>query len=691
MSWASEFLKDSFLLQKPKPRRRPGRPRGSKNKPKPDVIVEKKDVSADPKVVEISSAEDWEVALCEAKRAGICGIDLETTSLSPLSGRVRLAQLALPDGRVYVSDLFQPDGATMLETMIPFIEDPDVLKVGHNLKFDLAWIAQASPQRLKPKNIFDTMIASQLTNAGYYKLVEAPRATKNKFKKERTGHSLKDLAQRHLGVVLDKGLQTSDWGGISLSQEQIRYAAEDAAILLPLHEILAELLQKNHLEKVAGVEFTTIPSIVEIELAGLPLDIKETKALLDAKETEATKTVFLLETEAQMVGFTPRPKKGKKPQETINPDSSMDVLDYLQAQGYEISSTKEADLKDLAAQGCTFAEHLLHYRRVKRQATFLKDWLLRLSPVDERLHPSYFQLGAESGRLTSRYPNGQQIPKRGDDGLQLRRLFRAGPGMKLIKADFSGIELRIMAHLSGDETMVGAFQEGQDLHRLTASKISGVPYDEITKDQRQGAKAVNFLLIYGGRPALLQDRAKTVYGVDMTLDEATEALKTFFRSYPGVERWHKGQRELLKGRLDHWCHSCDQGFFLKRLVATRTVLGRRRVWGSGPYGHSSLATVNQLYNSPSQGTGADLLKLSMAAVYAILPAEAKMIATVHDEIVLEAPVYLAGELATRVKNTMEAFGSALLDPVPVEVEVDVVDSWGGDLPPLLFSELLKHC
>ncbi|MGD9566622.1 MAG: DNA polymerase [Methanothrix sp.] len=588
-----------------------------------------------------------------------------------------MIQLALPDGKVYVVDLFQPDGLTMLETMVPFIEDPEVQKIGHNLKFDLAWIAQASPSRLKPKAIFDTMIASQLANAGYYRLVEAKKATKNKFKKARTGHSLKDLAQRHLGIVLDKGLQTSDWGGISLSQEQIRYAAEDAAILIPLHQILVELLTKNHLEKVAEVEFTTIPSIVEIELAGIPLDIKATKILLDEKQMLARTILSTLQIEAQKAGFVPRPKKGKKPQELLNPDSPMDVLDYLQGQGYEIDSTGEAPLKELANQGCTFAEHLLHYRRVRRQATFLKDWLLKLSPADERLHPSYFQLGAESGRLTSRYPNGQQIPKRGDDGLQLRRLFRAGSGMKLIKADFSGIELRIMARLSGDVMMIDAFQDGQDLHKLTASKIAGIPVSEITKEQRQGAKAVNFLLIYGGRPALLQERAKIGYGVDMTLEEAEDALKTFFRTYPGIERWHSGQRGLRHDPKNHWVHTYEEGFHHKLLVRSETVLGRRRVWGWGP--NKTLATVNQLYNSPSQGTGADLLKLSMAAVYDILPPEARMIATVHDEVLLEVPEAQAEDIAQKVKAVMEKVGGDLLDPVPVEVEVDVVDTWGGDL------------
>jgi DNA polymerase-1 len=678
MSLIFEFLKDSKVFY-PEPKIGRGRPEKVTNKPQTTSPPPSPKPGLKLDNIVVSTLDSWNSALQEARSAGKCGFDLETTSLDPLSGKVRLVQLALPDGRVYVADLFQTDGGAMLEALVPFVEDPAALKIGHNLKFDLAWIARAVSRRLKPRNIFDTMIASQLTTAGYYWQVKAPEGSKSMWKKERFSHSLKDLTLRHLGKELDKDLQVSDWAGSSISHEQIRYAAEDAAVLIPLQEILAELLQKNQLEEVAKVEFNVIPSIVEIELSGLPIDIRAAKALLDEKEEKTASILSKIQADAQSAGFVPRPKKGKKPSDLLNPGSHMDVLDYLRHLGYEVKETGEIALKELVEQGCTAASHLLQYRRVTGQVKFLKEWLLKLSPVDERLHPSYFQLGADSGRITSREPSGQQIPKRGEDGQQLRQLFRAPEGKKLIKADFSGIELRIMAFLSKDETMISAFKEGQDLHKLTASKISGVPLHEVTKEQRQGAKAVNFLLIYGGQPPLLQKRAKADYGVEMTLDEANEAQKTFFRSYSRIERWHNMQRLHRKNRRDHWYHSHDQGFHIKRLTVTETVLNRRRVWGSGLIGNASLASVNQLYNSPVQGTGADLLKISTAEVYDILPPEARMIATVHDEIVLEVDAAVAEDLAQKVKATMEEVGSKLLSPVPVEVEVDVVDTWGGNL------------
>ena len=194
--------------------------------------------------------------------------------------------------------------------------------------------------------------------------------------------------------------------------------------------------------------------------------------------------------------------------------------------------------------------------------------------MDGRLHGQYFQLSRRAGRFSSREPNAQQIPKRGEDGLAIRKLFRAPPGKKLVKADFSGIELRIMACLSQDKTMIEAFQAGQDLHKLTASKISGLPIEQITKAQRQGAKAVNFLLIYGGQPELLQRRAKETYGVDMSLEQAKEAHRMFFQTYPGVEAFHQKQRALKKLPKTHFLHNHEKrvlflslGLLLKLLQA----------------------------------------------------------------------------------------------------------------------------
>ena len=639
-------------------------------------------IEADPlsnlDIVEISSPQAWEEALQEITQAGICGLDLETTGLDPLSSRARLAQLSLPSGRVYVADLWDlaREGSSPLQDLGQLSERTDIKKVGHNLKFDLGFIQAFCSRRLKMVNLFDTMLASQVNWAGYYSLRDAPKATKNPFKRVQPKLTLKDLAREHLGVDLPKDLQASNWGAELLSPEQKAYAARDAAILLPLQSILQELLQKNGLEHIADLEFRALPSVIELELQGLPLDIQACESLKKLKKAQAQELLQKLQAEAQKAGFEPRPKKGKKYSPLLNPSSSQDVLAYLQAQGHNISSTGEAVMKELAQAGCSWAGDLLQYRRLIRQEKFLEDWLLKLSPIDGRLHPSYFQLSAMSGRFSSRAPNAQQIPKRGEDGQAMRRLFRAPPGKKLIKADFSGIELRIMARLSNDKTMIEAFQSGQDLHKLTASKLAGVSLDQVTKAQRQSAKSANFGLIYGVSAPRFRENAKNEYGVDMSLEEAEKVRNTFFSTYPGVAAFHQRQKASKSLPKSHFFHTVERGGFLSHpLVCSQTITGRKRIWGWKE--GRSLARDTELYNSPSQGTGADLLKAVMAEVYSSLPEEVKMIGSVHDELILEAPEALAQDMASLLLAIMRRVGSELLAPVPVDAEVEVLGSWGG--------------
>lgn len=626
--------------------------------------------------IEADTPQAWAQALQEIEAAGICGLDLETTGLDPLSCRARLCQLSLPSGRVYVADLWElgREGSSPLQDLARFTEDPNVKIVGHNLKFDLSFIQASQGRRLKMVNLFDTMLASQVCWAGYHDLKKAPKAIKNPFTKKIPEQSLKALAERHLGVFLSKELQASNWGADTLSPEQKSYAARDVAVLLPLHDILQKLLQKNKLEHIAELEFRALPSVIELELQGLPLDTQACRAMMEQKKGQAQTIAQSLQAEAQKAGFEPRRKKGKKYSHLLNPESSQDVLAFLQ--GHKISSTKEVDLKELSLAGCSFAGALLHYRALSHQVAFMEDWLLKLSPIDGRLHPSYCQIQAATGRFSSREPNAQQIPKRGEDGQAIRKLFRAPPGKRLIKADFSGIELRIMACLSQDKTMLEAFQAGQDLHKLTASKVSGLPIEQITKAQRQGAKAVNFLLIYGGQPELLQRRAKETYGVEMSLEQAQSSHKMFFQAYPGVEAFHRKQRALKNYPRSFFFHNSEKGLYSSPLVCSQTVIGRKRVWGWNT--GRSLASINQLYNSPSQGTGADLLKVVMAEVYSFLPEEVKMIGSVHDELILEAPEALAQDMASLLLAIMRRVGSELLAPVPVDAEVEVLQSWGGD-------------
>ena len=648
--------------------------------PEPLSILSNSCQIPDLEIAEISSPQAWAQALQEIEAAGICGLDLETTGLDPLSSRARLCQLSLPSGRVYVADLWELGrvGSAPLQDLVRLTEDHNVKIVGHNLKFDLSFIQASQGRRLKMVNLFDTMLASQVCWAGYDSLQRANKATKNFWKTKTPEQTLKALAERHLGISLSKEYQASNWGADTLSPEQKAYAAKDAAVLLPLHDILLELLQKNKLEHIAELEFRALSSVIEMELTGLPLDTQACRSLMEQKKLQAQELLQSIQAEAQKAGFEPRPKKGKKYSPLLNPASSQDVLAFLQAQGYNISSTGEAALKELAFNGCSWAGDLLRYRKTSKQANdFLEKWLLKLSPKDNRLHGQYFQLSTRAGRFSSRDPNIQQIPKRGEEGLAIRRLFRASPGKKLIKADLSGIELRIMARLSQDRTMIEAFQSGQDLHRLTASKISGLPLEQITKAQRQGAKAVNFLLIYGGQPELLQRRAKETYGVDMSLEEAKEAHRKFFQTYPGVAAFHAKQRTLKRLPKSHYLHNHVKGMYSRQAVTTQTLPGRKRIWGQREDG-DSLASINQLYNSPSQGTGADLIKAIMGEVYSSLPEEVKMIASVHDEIVLEAPEAQAQEMKNLLLGIMRRVGSEMLSPVPVDAEVEILQSWGGD-------------
>lgn len=635
-----------------------------------------KEVSGSDFFVELVSRADWEAVLQEIEQVGIFGFDLETTGLDPLSSSVRLCQLSLPGGGVYLADTRRLE--LPLDDLVELIERPDVKVVGHNLKFDLSFIQAPLKRRLRARNLFDTMLVSQVCWGGYFDLRRAERASKNPLKKVNPEHTLQALAERHLGIFLPKELQASDWSAEDLTEAQKLYAARDAAVLLPLHDILQELLKKNELEDIAEMEFRAIPAVIEMELQGLPLDASRAMALQEQKSASMLQLSQELQEEVQKAGYQPKPRRGRRQEmpSELNPDSTKEVLDFLRSQGYKGDTTSEEALKGLAQGGCKFADILLRYRTLKKQVEFLDGWLSRLSPIDGRLHPRYFQLSTRAGRFSSRDPNAQQIPKRGDGGREMRSLFKAPPGRKLIKADFAGIELRIMARISKDETMMRAFQEGLDLHRLTASKLAGVPIEEVTKEQRQSAKSANFGLIYGVSAEGFQRNTKNEYGIEMTLEEATRIRDTFFETYSKIAQFHETQRARKGCPGNFYTHNFREGFKALPAVYTATLRGRKRFWGWSE--GKTLARNTELYNSPCQGTGADMLKEVLAALYEELPEEARLIGAIHDEILLEAPEGLAPEAAAILKAVMEREGSRMLSPVPVVAEVSILDSWGGD-------------
>jgi DNA polymerase I-like protein with 3'-5' exonuclease and polymerase domains len=293
-------------------------------------------------------------------------------------------------------------------------------------------------------------------------------------------------------------------------------------------------------------------------------------------------------------------------------------------------------------------EWFLEYRRVtKAIQSFLSPMPEHIKSTTGRLHPSYYQLGAYSGRFSCGNPNIQQIPR----GKEFRECFIPDKGNKLIIADYSQIELRVAAEIAKDDTMLKAYMENMDLHALTASPIANKPIENITKQERQAAKAVNFGLIYAMGARGLQGYAKSVYGVELSLEEAELFRSRFFNAYSGIAKWHDRMKKA------------------SNIGESRTLSGRRILFGEQP-------ALTGLLNMPVQGTAADIVKKALVMLVPVTKRlGGSIIATVHDEILLEVPEPSAQEAANELKSIMEAAGAYYLKKVPVVAETIIADSW----------------
>jgi DNA polymerase I-like protein with 3'-5' exonuclease and polymerase domains len=526
--------------------------------------------------------------------------------------------------RVFIVDLFRlgVQAAAVLQTFF----GGDQIKVFHNAKFDLKFLRRAGMSVAQP--VFDTMLASQLLTAGY----------------QVAGHGLEDLAKQYLGLNLQKGYQMSDWSG-DLTDEQLEYAAQDAMVLPKLRAALIPLLVRNGLINTAKLEFDCLAAVVDMELNGMRLDIDRWKQLTQQLQSDMEKAASELQSMLREAIVGEVSLFGAEYQ-TINLDSTQQVLDALRSLGVPAEGTSRAQLAPLAGDYPVVAA-LLNYRDVaKKVQAFAESLPSYANPVTGRIHPTYHQLGASTGRFSCSDPNLQQIPR----GAEFRSCFIPDDGHKMVIADYSQIELRVAAEISKDVRMIAAYQQGQDLHRLTASLVTGKPIDEVTGDERQAAKAVNFGLIYAMGAAGLRAYARNTYGVEMTLEQAETFRSRFFNAYRGLERWHRAVST-------------------SREMSTRTLGGRLRQWRTDP-------PLTGLLNTPVQGTAADVVKKALAMLAnALSETGVRIIGSVHDEIILEAPEAKAEWASSILKSTMEQAGRHYLTLVPVIAEVVITDSW----------------
>jgi len=584
----------------------------------------------------IKNADDLRKAIEILATQPVVGLDTETTELDPFTARLRLIQLATPD-RIFIVDFepFSNGDAAKSDALAPLrrlLEAPRPIKIAHNAKFDAKFIKHNLGVELG--GLFDTLLASQLVSAGDIE--------------ER--HGLETVASRYLNEAIDKSERLSNWN-FELTEAQLQYAARDAAILLPLREKLIERLKSDSLIKCAQLEFECVMPVVDLELAGFYMHQDrwlEQLGIVEKRRIElAEQLQQVLAVESSQGSLFGGPQR-----DDINLDSHQQLTQALTRLGIPVpESTRNWKLQPLAAQYPVIGT-LLEYRTVQKALTSYGENMIQLiNPVTKRLHADFRQIGAPTGRFACTNPNIQQVPH----SLEYRRCFSGYPdGRKLIIADYSQIELRILAEFSGDRGFIEAFNSGADLHRVTAAQVFNASLDQVTKEQRDFAKRLNFGVVYG----IGAQRFAMMTG--LTVPDAENVLRRYFGTYRQLDTY---LREAANRAVSERQARTASG----RLVRFRYDENDRQ---------QISMTQRNGKNTPIQGTSADILKRALRLLKDELSeTNARIVNIIHDEIVVEADADEAQDVAEKVERTMCVAGEEYLKTVPVKVETEIADEW----------------
>ena len=582
----------------------------------------------------VSDADGVRKAVEEMSASEVIGFDTETTELDPYKGEIRLVQLS--NGKnTQVIDL-KPfgTGETLrthpgLAPLRDLIASDKVTKIAHNAKFDAKWVRHHIGTELG--GVYDTYLASILVAAG-----EGDRR-----------HGLADVVQFFLGQTLDKSEQVSDWAANELSHSQIEYAARDAAIMPEVREKLDERIRESGLEQVLALENECVMPLAEMELNGFYLDQPRWREKLDLVRVSQAKAADELQ-DLLSAGVAQASLFGRA---EINLDSQAQVTDALIGLGIPMpDSTRAWQLEPLATEYPVIGK-LLEYRGfAKAMSSFGENILQFVTPSTGRIHADFRQIGAPTGRFSCSKPNLQQIPLEAD----YRRCFVAPEGQKLVIADYSQIELRILADFSGDENFVNAFVSGQDFHTTTAAQVFGIKPADVTPDQRSFAKRLNFGVVYGiGAP-----RFAMMTGLSQS--DAENTLRRYFATFP---------------RMDEWLRKAAKSVLTER--QTRSGSGRLAKFRFDETDRASVGAAQRYAkNMPIQGTSADILKRALRLLHdEIRPTSAKLVNIVHDEIVIECDTADAENISQILESSMLRAGEEFVSKVPIKVDVHVANEW----------------
>ncbi|MDD1612372.1 MAG: DNA polymerase I, partial [Methylococcaceae bacterium] len=555
----------------------------------------------------VLTGEHFNRWLAKLEQADLFAFDTETTSLDYSKARIVGVSFAVEPGHAayvplahdYAGAPEQLNKSETLERLRPLLENPRKAKLGQNLKYDLHVLAN---EGIDLKGIeHDTMLESYVYNS------------------TATRHNMDDLAKKYLGVetihyedIAGKGAKQLAFQEIAIEQAA-PYAAEDADITLRLHQKLRPLLEEHDAlyRLYADIEVPLLSVLARIERNGVAIDTD----MLARQGMELAHQIVSLELHAHdLAGYSFNLGSPKQIQEILYDRQKLPVLKKT-PKGQP--STDESVLQELALEYPLPKLILEHRSLSKLKSTYIDKLPEQVDPNTGRIHTSYHQAVAATGRLSSSDPNLQNIPIRTEEGRKIRQAFIAPPGYKIVAADYSQIELRIMAHLSGDAGLLKAFSEGLDVHTATAAEVFGVAPEQVTNDLRRSAKAINFGLIYGMSSFGLAQQ------LGLTRGQAQSYIDLYFARYPGVRDYMDSIRSLAR----------EQGY-------VETLFGRRLYL---PDINSRNAAQRQYaertaINAPMQGTAADIIKRAMIAADRWLIEEredARMIMQVHDELVFE--------------------------------------------------------
>ena len=615
-----------------------------------------------PDAAEQAAKEDYTVVADDAtlqavveemRKAGTFAVDTETTSIDPMQAQLVGISLCCTPGKAYYvpvghrapgadgelegiedsSSLDQMDRSTAIETLRGLLEDPSVRKIGHNIKYDIEILARAG---ITLNGVaLDTMVASYLTDPS------------------RLRHNLGDVSLHYLKRkmipitdVIGKGSKQITFDRVPI-EKACRYACEDADMTWRLGELLGTQLRDQGLEALfEEVELPLIGVLARMEQAGIAIDQdlfrslgKEVRKRLAALEQE----IFALAGESFVLNS---PKQLQR--------ILFDKLGLAPQRRTKTGYSTDVEVLEQLAREHELPRKMLEFRVLEKlRGTYIEALPKLVNPDTGRIHTSFNQAVAATGRLSSSDPNLQNIPVRTEMGKRIRQGFIAGSAqMKLISADYSQVELRILAHLSQDPALQEAFARGADIHNDTAARIFGVMPELVTPDMRRQAKAVNFGVVYG----------ISAFGLSKNLgisrSEAAKFIDNYFAQYPGVASWI--DRTLEEART--------QGY-------VTTLLQRRR---PVPELNSTNNTARRAaervaINTPVQGSAADIIKLAMVRLdKALEKGRARMLVQVHDELLVEAPADQAEETSAIIKRIME---EALPLAAPLKVDIGIGDNW----------------